>query len=191
LSPSLDPDIDELLARSSAGDTHAGETLFKLLYQELHGIAGALMRQQPKGHTLQPTALVHEAYVKLMKAPGGTQLTRSHFLRASARAMRSVLIDHARRRKHKPKRFEGAGLPDSHLLDQVVCAWEGRALDLLALDEALERLEAKDARMARLVELRFFAGLSLSEAADVLDMSLGQLEREWAVARRWLRKELP
>ena len=137
-------------------------------------------------HTLQPTALVHEAYLRLM---GGARMEwedRAHFLNVAARAMRRVLVDHARKR-HAKKR---GGRREREPLDDAVDVYAERGLDVLALDDALERLAGVDDQLARIVELRYFAGLSNPEAARVIGMPLRSLERGWFSARAWLRAEL-
>ncbi len=174
-----------LLDRMSAGDGAAAQELLPLVYAELRRQAGRAMDGERGDHTLQPTALVHEAYLRLV----GSQVrweSRAHFVRVAARAMRNVLVDHARARR-TDKRGQGR---DRAALDGVLAAYEERHLDVLAVHDALERLHAVDEPLARLVELRFFAGLSIEETARVLEISTATVERHWRVARLWLRREL-
>ena len=155
------------------------------VYQELRAIAADYMRRERPEHTLQPTALVHEAYLRLSGRSAGWE-SRAHFVRVAARAMRRVLIDHARR-KRATKR---GGERDREPLDQVTAAMEGVSSDLLALDEALDRLSAIDPRMAQVVELRFFAGLTIDDTAKVMGISRGTVKNDWALARAWLKDEM-
>jgi len=175
----------------AAGDRAANgsdieASLVRCLYDELHALAGAMMHRQPHSHTLQPTALVHEAYVRLFDRSRTSWEGRRHFFRSAAQAMRCVLVDHARR-KSASKRGGGAA---AQRLDSVLLVFDERSLDVLAVDEALDRLREIDERLARVVELRFFGGLSIAESAQVLDMSTATLERDWRTARAWLRAEL-
>ena len=177
-----------LLQRISAGDARAGDELLPLLYQELKSVAAACMDRERPNHTLQPTALVHEAWMRVIGArEGPTWSGRDHFVRAAACAMRHVLVDHARARAAQKRGNGGRVLP----LDSVMASFEERQLDVLALDEALERLTAMDEQLGRIVELRFFAGLTIPETARVLGVSTPTVERGWRVARLWLRNELP
>jgi RNA polymerase sigma-70 factor (ECF subfamily) len=177
--------IEALLGRSRAGDQRAVEELFSLLYETLRIVARAAMRDQSTAHTLQPTALVNEAYVRLVRHQGGWR-GRAQFLSASARAMRSVLVDHARRKRRRRRTPGGRRFR----LDDIVVAYEDRAIDVLELDDLLRKLEAEDARAAHVVELRFFGGLSLPDVAGLLDQKLRSVERDWHWARVWLRANL-
>jgi RNA polymerase sigma-70 factor, ECF subfamily len=180
-------DITVLLQRSANGDSRAAGELFPVVYRELRALAGAMMRSEGV-NTLQPTALVHEAYVKLVQGSQATVHDRDHFFRLAAKVMRQVLIDHARE-KNRDKRgggSRGGGLT----LDVPDPSRGSSALDLLALDEVLLQLAAADARKAELVELRFFAGLSNEQAASVTGLSLSTVEREWRFARAWLMERL-
>lgn len=177
----LDTDLGLLFERFRQGDGAATQKLHALIYSELHELARRYMRGQPPGHTLQPTALVNEAYLKLSRQPPEDWRDRSHFVAVAACAMRSVLIDHARARGRREVGFE-----DASAIDQILVAYEDRALDLLALDSALDRLAQFDPMMARAVELRFFGGLSVDEVAEVMRISKRTLEREWKVTRAWL-----
>ena len=179
--------VTQLLQRMSAGDARAANDLMPLVYGELRAPAAGLLRDERARHTLQPTALVHEAYLRLAGAEASPAWEgHRHFLGVAAKAMRSVLVDHARR-KPADKRGGGAErLP----LEGIVAAFEERVPDLLALDEALDRLEAMDGELARLVELRFFGGLTIEETARALDASVPTVVRGWRVARLWLQREV-
>jgi RNA polymerase sigma factor (TIGR02999 family) len=158
------------------------ERLLPLVYDELRLVARARLSHERQGHTLQATALVHEAYIRLLSGDAPPWNDRAHFFRAAAEAMRRILIDHARK-KGRIKR--GGGRVHVTLGDVEVGA--GLPLeDLLALDEAIRRLEGQDPRMAEIVRLRFFAGLSIEETAKALEVSERTVKREWAVARAWL-----
>jgi RNA polymerase sigma factor (TIGR02999 family) len=163
-----------------AGDGEAREALFRKIYSELHTHAERLMRKQRAGHTLQPTALVNEAYLRLA---GNTEEweDRRQFFRVAATAMRSVLTDHSRRKRAAKRGGAGAGP-----LDAVAARFEEQAGDLVDLDQALHELAAFDARAAEVVSLRFFAGLSGTEAAEVLGVSPATVDRDWEAARAWL-----
>ena len=175
-----------LLEQFSEGDPRGSEQLLSLLYAELHALAERMMANQPLGQTLQATALVNEAYLRLAKVPGRTWEGRAHLLSAAGQAMRCVLIDHARRRACR-----GVSPTDApSALDRIVVTYQDRAIDLLALDEALRRLAQFAPEMARAVELRFFAGISTAEVAEVLGMSKRTLERRWEATRVWLFEEL-
>lgn len=174
--------VTTLLRAWAQGDEAAGERLFPILYGELRRQAAFFMRRERRAHTLQPSGLVHEAYLRLRGAPGLDWNDRQHFLAIAARVMRQVLVDHARRR-HAAKR-EGVH----------VTFTEGQApaeaLDLLDLESALEELAALDERQARVVELRFFGGLDVEESADALGLSPRTVKREWQTARAWLQHRL-
>ena len=161
------------------------EELLAELYAELRRRAGNVMRGQPAEHTLQPTALVHEAYLKLCGDDSGWE-DRRHFLAAASQAMRHGLVDHARGRTRQKRTPPGEKVP----LDRILVTYEDRALDLLALDEALTRLAEADGDMAKAVELRFFGGLSMEETAKVLEMPKRSLERRWKATRAWLHAEV-
>ena len=176
-----------LLQRIGKGDAGAAEELFPLVYAELHRLAASLMREQRRDHTLQPTALLHEAYVKLVDAPAQSSFeSRSHFLAVAAKAMRSVLVDHARSRAAEKR----GGAHGRITITGVAEVLEHESPDLLELDEALTRLTAMDEPLGRIVELRFFGGLSVEETAQVLGVSEPTVVRGWRVARMWLEREL-
>jgi RNA polymerase sigma-70 factor (ECF subfamily) len=161
------------------------DRLAPLVYDELRRLAAGFMRRERTGQTLQPTALVHEAYIRLARA-GTPWKDKRHFVGIAARSMRQILVERARARGAQ-KRW--AGLNRVSLSDSLAVAADPEAM-LPALDEALTRLEAIDAEQARIVELRFFAGMSIEEAADALDMSPATLKRRWSLARAWLFREL-
>jgi RNA polymerase sigma factor (TIGR02999 family) len=180
-------DVTRLLERLSRGEAGAADELLSLIYGELHDLASGFMAGQRPGDTLQPTALVHEAYLRLLPGDRPHWRDREHFLALAAKAMRSVLVDHARRRGAQ-KRGDGATrLP---VEDALLLAFEERAIDLLALEEALERLSARSERAARVVELRFFGGLDAEEIARSLGVTPRTVERDWQAARTWLHQEL-
>jgi RNA polymerase sigma factor (TIGR02999 family) len=178
-------DITRLLQSWSAGNESARERLAALVYNELHRRAVAMLRRESRGHTLRPTALVHEAYLRLVGQRTSWR-NSSHFFGVASQAMRRVLVDHARAR-HAAKRAEG-GLRVE--LTEALASSEPRDVDLLALDAALDALAERDAEQARLVELRFFGGLSHEEAADVMGVSLAAAKREWSLAKAWLYRRL-
>jgi RNA polymerase sigma factor (TIGR02999 family) len=186
MAPDNGKNVDDLLAAARA-DEPAAAQLVSEVYAELRQLAGRLMSGERKGHTLQPTALVNEAVLKLLKRSGLVCLSdRRHFIAAAAQAMRQVLVDHARRRT-TAKRCSGRS---AEPLDAVLESYEDRSGDVLALHEALSRLEQKDQRLAQVVTLRFFGGLSASEVAEQLGVSLSTVEGDWRLARAWLRREL-
>ncbi len=174
-------DATRILQRMRAGDAHAAESLLPLVYAELRARAAAYFRGQPAQHTLQPTALVHEAYLKMVRAPGDGWNSRAHFCAVAATAMRQLLVDHARRRAvaRQDRIQRGAQAPEVET-----------AIDVLDLDEALVRLGEVEPDSVRIVELRFFGGLSLEETAEVLQRSLSSVKRDWRRARATLRMHL-
>lgn len=180
-------DVTVILSAIDAGDLQAAEQLLPLVYGELRRLAARRLAGEGPGHTLQPTALVHEAYLKLVGSdPQAPWNGRVHFFAAAAEAMRRILIDHARR-KHRARRGGGkkrVGLSD--IDDIEIVAERGDADELLALDEALTQLAAADPRRAELVRLRYFAGLTLEQAAELLGISRATADRHWAFARAWL-----
>jgi RNA polymerase sigma-70 factor, ECF subfamily len=180
-------EVTRLLEQASAGDTAARATLFDVLYRELRRLAEGAMRAERANHTLQPTALVHEAFLRLAGNQGRFE-SRAHFLGVAASAMRRVLVDHARGRNAQ-KRGSGATLVTVSDLDDLPQP-TGQDIDLIALDDALSRLIALDARQAQIVELRFFGGLSVEETAAVVGVSERTVKREWQVSRAWLRREI-
>ena len=181
--------VTELLLSWGQGDTAALDRLVPLLYDDLRRVARGHLRRERPGHSLQPTALVHEVFLRLVDVDRMTLKSRAHFFALSATLMRQILVDHARRQR-AGKRGGGATVIG---LNEAVGAAAPMALssvDVLALDEALEVLSSLDARQCRVVELRFFAGLNVPEAADALGVSTATVEREWAMAKAWLHQRL-
>jgi RNA polymerase sigma factor (TIGR02999 family) len=181
----LDRSVRALLSRWHLGDADAGEQLTPTIYAELRVLANRFMRRETPGHTLQPTALVNEACLRLLGSQPETR-ERSHFVALAARTMRQVLIDHARR-KHAAKRAQAQ---DRVELATGLVPVDAPRIEILALDQALNRLAEVSPRAAKLVEIRFFGGLDNEEAAEVLGVSLSTVEREWRAARAWLREAL-
>jgi RNA polymerase sigma factor (TIGR02999 family) len=187
--PASDPggEATRLLGRLSGGDAGAADELLPLLYAQLREIAGRLMSDQRAEHTLQPTALVNEAWLKLAGPAQSTDWeSHRHFLRVAARAMRSVLVDHARAVKTEKRGAGVVKLP----LDEMLIEAEERVHDVLAFDEALAQLEGVDAELAQVVELRFFGGLTSEEVGRALGLSTPTIERRWRTARMFLRTSL-
>ncbi len=180
------PELTRLLHQWRAGDKEAASRLMELVYSELHQIASREMRREYRDNTLQTTALVHEAYLRLRGTSPIDWKDRSHFFAVAAKQLRRVLVDYARRSNAEKR---GGGVTKLSLLDSdrsTVMIDEG----LLALDQALERLEALDARAAKAIELRFYGGLTEVETAEVLQISLATLKRDWDFARTWLTAQL-
>lgn len=178
--------VTDLLAAMRAGDAAAADRLLPLLYDQLRASASRLLRREAVGHTLQPTALVHEAWLKLAGTHVVSANDRTHFLCVAARAMRQVLVEHARRRR-AAKRGDGRAVES---LDEVQVAAEGREDEMLALDDALDRLDAVAPRLRQVVELRFFAGLTEPEIADTLGVTPRTVQRDWVKARAFLHHAL-
>jgi RNA polymerase sigma factor (TIGR02999 family) len=180
-------DVTRILSRIESGDPSASEQLLPLVYQELRRLAAQRLTREPAGQTLQATALVHEAYLRLVDGEQQQQWnSRGHFFSAAAEAMRRILIENARRKK----RLKHGGGHQRVGMDQAEIAIGSPTDDLLALDEAMHRLGEQDPVKAQLVELRFFAGLSVEEAADVLGISGITAKRYWRYARAWLRRSV-
>jgi RNA polymerase sigma-70 factor, ECF subfamily len=175
--------VTVLLARATAGDSRATGELFPLVYNELRKIAADHLEQERIGHTLQPTALVHEAYLRLVGPADMGWKNRAHFFGAAAQAIRRILVDHARSRNRLKR---GGGAERTALQDIEAPA----DVDVLDLHESLERLARIDEAKARVVELRFFGGLTLEETADVLGISVPTVSRHWEFARAWLHKDM-
>src|SRR6478672_9863466 len=180
------PGVTELLRAWSDGNDDALEQLVPLVEAELRGLARGYMRRERREHTLQTTALINEAFLRLTDARQVRWQDRAHFLGISARLMRRVLVDHARARGYR-KRGGGA---QRVTLDERLVASPDPGLDVLALDRALEALAKVDARKSRTVELRFFGGLSVEETAEVLHVSTDTVKRDWRLAKLWLLREL-
>ena len=178
--------VTELLRAWSDGDQQALAQLMPLMEAELRRVARVYMSRERRGHTLQPTALVNEAFLRLADARGLRWQDRAHFLGISARLMRRVLVDHARAHCYR-KRGGGAQRVTLH---EALLASPAPSLDILALDRALEALAAVDERKSRVVELRFFGGLSVEETAEVLHLSNDTIKRDWRLAKLWLLREL-
>jgi len=179
-------EITRLLESLSDGDRAAAVELLPLVYDELRGLAGGLMQAQRVNHTLQPTALVHEAYLRLAGNGERKWSDRTHFFRVAAVAMRHLLVQHARDRRRLKRGGEWRRVP----LDEAVALVEENAGDLVAMDECLTRLSHFDRRAARVVELRFFGGLSVAETAETLAVSDRTVEKDWQTARLWLSREM-
>lgn len=180
-------DVTHILSRLEAGDPMAAAQLLPLVYTELRKLAAAKMARASPGLTLSATALVHEAYLRLVDADAvGNFNSRGHFFAAAAEAMRRILVDDARRRQQ----LKRGGDRQRMDLDSHCAVTPARSLDLLALDEALDKLAALEPAKAAMVKLRFFAGLTMPEAASALGVSLATAERHWAFAKSWLYAEL-
>jgi RNA polymerase sigma factor (TIGR02999 family) len=179
-------DVTALLQAWTAGDTDARDRLMAALYQELHRRAAAQLRRERPGHTLQPTALVHEAYLRLIDQRRVVWQNRGQFFGVASQIMRRILVDHARAHRMAKRSGQWARVT----LDEKVRATPPVDVDVLDLDAAMTRLAAFDLRKSRLAELRFFGGLSLEEAGEALGISLATAERDWQAARAWLLKEL-
>lgn len=178
--------VTQMLYRVAGGDSAAADELFEAVYGELHAIAGRCFRGERADHTLQPTALVHEAYLKLVRQDGVRWNDRVHFFAVAARAMRQILVNHALARKRLKRGGDRRRTPLSLVAEEL----SQQTIDLLALDEALGKLEQRDPRMHQVVELRFFSGLTNSEVAELLGVSLRTIEGDWSMARAWLLREI-
>ena len=179
--------ITELLRDWGEGNAQAMDELLPQVYDELHRRAAAYLRRERQNHTLQTTALVHEAYLKLVDQKNVEWKDRGHFFAVAAQAMRRILVDHA---KHRHREKRGGAVENVPLDDTLVAAAGEANLDIIALDEALLRLAEFDPEQERLVELRYFGGLSLEETADTLGISRATTAREWQLAKAWLHREL-
>lgn len=176
-----------LLDWSQEGNRAALDSLTPLVYDELRRLAGAYLRRERTDHTLQSTALVHEAYMKLIDQKNVQWQNRTHFFGVAAQMIRRILVDHARSH-HAAKR--GAGLAQLSLDDALSVPGQQRDVNLMALDDALAELEKLDPQQSRVIELRYFAGLSIEETAEVMSISAATVKREWSTARAWLFREL-
>jgi RNA polymerase sigma factor (TIGR02999 family) len=177
--------VTRLLADLQVGRAGAFDELLPLVYDELRSLAVAQLRRERSDHTLQPTALVHEAYLRLVGQTESAYRGRAHFMSVAALAMRRILTDYARRRQ-AAKREGGRQVT----LDDEAAATEDRDEEIVAVDEALERLAALSVRQARLVELRYFVGFTIEETAAALDVSVATAKRDWVAAKSWLQREL-
>ena len=178
--------VTQWLLQWSGGDQAALDQLMPAVYTELHRVAVSYLRRESAGHTLQPTALVHEAYLRLVDESRVDWHSRAHFFGAAARLMRQILVDHARRR-NAAKRGGGAF---KVTIDEARANYEPPGVDLLGLDRALTELAALDPQQSRVVEMRFFGGLSIEETADVLAISPTTVKRDWTTAKAFLRRKL-
>jgi len=180
-------EITRMLQEWSGGKQEALDALLPLVYAELHRQASRYLRRERAGHTLQTTALIHEAYLKLIDQREVNWQNRAHFFGIAAQAMRRILVDYARERHRAKRGGIGENLP---LEEAALVVSEERRVDLVALDEALTRLAKFDERQARIVELRYFSGLSIEETAEVLGISPATVKSDWNVAKAWLRHEI-
>ena len=185
VSEPLSQPVSALLGKWRAGDQEALQVLIPLVYEELRRIAQRHLRRERQDHTLQSTALVHEAYLRLMKQGPAEVENRAHFLAVASQLMRQILVDHARRHRAAKR---GGGLKLE--LEDAMALQEAQNIDLIALDHALNELGRLDPRQSRIVEMRFFGGLSIEDAAEVIGVSPATVKREWATARAWLLREM-
>ena len=179
-------EITQLLVAWGEGDEAALEELTPLVYQQLHRLAHHYLSHERPGHTLQTSALVNEAYLRLVDWKNVRWQNRAHFFAVSAQLMRRILVDFARSRRYEKR---GGGVPALALEEAALVSGE-KGTDLVALDEALASLSKLDARQSKVVELRFFGGLTVEETAEVLKVSTGTVRRDWSLARAWLRREM-
>ncbi len=186
MSPPDKSDITGILKRASEGDDSAVSQLMPLVYDELRKLAGDCLRRERSGHTLQATALVHEAYLRLVEQKRVRWQNRAHFFALAAQAIRRILVDHARAHGRAKR---GAGLDRVELDEEAAGATRSNA-ELIDLHEAMEELAKLSPRQAKIVEMRFFAGLGLREIAEVLDLSPRTVAGDWSMARAWLHREL-
>ena len=179
--------VTQLLEPAGSGDSRASEELLPVVYDELRRLARSQLKNEPVGQTLQATALVHEAYMRLVGDSEVRWENRAHFFGAAARAMRRILVDRAR---HRGRQKRGGDRERVELGEHAADSPAGTGTDLVALDAALARLEAEDPRKAEVVMLRYFAGLSIEETASALSLSPATVKNEWAFARAWLKRDL-
>jgi RNA polymerase sigma factor (TIGR02999 family) len=187
MNQSAQHEVTLCLQQIHEGDESAIGRLVEHVYEDLRGIAGGVFQRQSSGHTLQPTVLVHEVFMRLVKPENANWSDRKHFYRAAARAMRQLLTDHARARRADKR---GAGGRRVMLHENMPITEHGQGISIVALDAALEKLEALDQRQARIVELRFLGGLSVAETAEVLGVTERTVYLDWSMARTWLQREL-
>ena len=183
---SAQPNITELLAGYGRGDKEALDRLMPIVYDELRRQAARYLQREQAGHTLQTTALIHEAYVRLVDQRNVQWQNRAHFFGIAAQLMRRILVDHARTKKRVKR--GGSGVRVS--LGEANVAARGEDLDVVALDEALNRLARIDEQQSRVVELRFFSGLTVEETAEAMGISPATVKRDWSMAKAWLHREL-
>lgn len=180
------PQVTQLLVAWSNGDESARDQLMPLVYAELHRLAHGYMKRESPGHTLQTSALVNEAFMKLIDQRDVHWKNRAHFFGIAAQMMRRILVDYARGRKYAKR---GGGVPHVSF-DEAIRVSDERADEVVALDDALKSLAEFDRRKSEIVEMRFFGGLSIEETAEVLNVSPGTVMRDWTMAKAWLRKEI-
>lgn len=178
--------LTQLLNAAQGGDADAKQVVWSTIYRELHALAHRQMASERPGKTLQPTALVHEAYMRLLGSAAPEWANRRHFFAAAANVMRQIRVDDARRRKRLKR---GGGERPGNLHAGLAVGFEQNPEEILAVDEALERLRAKDSRKAEIVQLRYFAGMTVRETATVLGVSSSTVEKEWRLAKAWLYRE--
>jgi RNA polymerase sigma factor (TIGR02999 family) len=186
MTQAQDPSVTQLLRRARDGDTGALHELIPLVQGELHALASQWMRKQPGHHTLQSTALVNEAYLKLFGGGSPEWQDRTHFFRYASTAMRTILVDHARRKRTTKSPPQESRVPLDDLVEQL----EQEVPDLASLDEELKTFTSIDPTAAKIVELRFFSRYMEEEIAGILEVSLRTVQRKWTLARAWLRREL-
>jgi RNA polymerase sigma factor (TIGR02999 family) len=179
--------ITQLLKQWSSGEAEVLDDLMPLVYVELRRQASSYLRRERSNHTLQPTALINEAYLKLIDQRDVKWQNRAHFFAIAAQAMRRILVDYARERKREKRGGAAENLP---LDEALTIVSRGKSVDLVALDEALNKLAKFDERQARVVELRYFSGLSIDETAEVLNVSNVTIRRDWNMAKAWLHQEI-
>ena len=184
--PNTTTEVTGLLLKWGQGNDSALERLIPLVYDELHRIARRHIGHEAIGHSLQPTALVNEAYLRLVAAHNVAWQDRTHFLAVSARIMRRILVDHARSRRYQKRGGDAVRVT----FDEALAVSDESTQDLVALDDALVALETFDERKSRVIELRFFGGLSVEETASVLEVSPDTVLRDWRLAKAWLRREM-
>ncbi len=180
-------EVTKLLVNWSAGDNNALGELLPIVYAELRRIAGNYLRRERSGHTLQATALINEAYLKLIDQRDVEWESQTHFYSIAAQAMRRILVDYARTKQRDKRGGDDIKLS---LSEAMAVAAKEKSVDLIALDEALDKLAERDAQQARVVELRYFSGLSLDETAEAMHISRATVARDWQMAKAWLLREL-
>ncbi len=186
-----DPAVDAALQRLRAGDKTAWQEILPLLYAELHALARREMARQAASHTLQPTALVNEAFLKLCRGSGVESGQRADFMALAATAMRTILTDHARAKAAQKRSPRGATVAISEVLDAALASqWQEAAIDVIELDDLIERYKDRDPDGARIVELRYFLGQSVEEAAAILGLAPRTARRKWTTAKAWFKREL-
>ena len=184
-APAPPGEVTRLLLAWRQGDREALDRLIPIVYDELHRMAERYLRRERRGHTLQPSAIVNEAYLRLLGRQGADWKNRAHFFAVAAQSMRRILVEHARHRDAKKRGGQGT----RYLLETVVLT-EPRAVDLIAVDDALAKLTELDSEQGRVVEMRFFGGLTEEETAEVLEISLSTVHRKWLLAKAFLHREL-